>query len=300
MNDLAVFKTARPAMIVGQTFDGGPAPLGLDQPFALVGGDRLAPDGLLFDLMHEHQPAALEWVASCCRTSINAGQPWFHGPPVMLSGNCAFERIHFARRLAEQIHAPHVVLNCADPQIGLALASSGRVDDAVWALPITVAMAAHQCANPIVTAVGLGRATDDAVMGFFSLIDPAGGSCTEDQLRTTVDLSQVTWIIHDDYRAPAPAFIRQFATSVRWEAFPRRLGTTAALSILLAVIRDLALDASDPGLDWLNITRKLSDRPRTATELYADMVRAVTAVANGLDKLPPRDPRLDDIPLFLK
>lgn len=300
MNDLAVFKTARPAMIVGQSFDGGPAPLGLDQPFALVGGDRLAPGELPFDLMHDHQTAALDWVASCCRTAIDTGQPWFHGSPIILDGNCGFERTLFARMLADKIDAPHVVLDIGDPRTGNALAASRRIDDAVWALPVTVAMAAHRCANPVVTVVGVGRATDDAVMGFVSLMDPNDGSCTEDQLKTTVDLSQVTWIIQEDNRARVPAFIRQFATAVRWEAFPRHLNNTATLPILLRAIRDLDLNASDPALDWLNISRRLSDRPRSAKEMYADLVRAVTAAQHGLDELPAREAQLDDVPVFLK
>ena len=161
-------------------------------------------------------------------------------------------------------------------------------------------MAAHRCANPVVTVVGVGRATDDAVMGFVSLMDPNDGSCTEDQLKTTVDLSQVTWIIQEDNRARVPAFIRQFATAVRWEAFPRHLNNTATLPILLRAIRDLDLNASDPALDWLNISRRLSDRPRSAKEMYADLVRAVTAAQHGLDELPAREAQLDDVPVFLK
>ncbi len=59
MNSLAPLRPARPAMIVGRAFDDCPAPLGLSEPFALDGGDRLGPDGIAFELMHEHQPAFL-------------------------------------------------------------------------------------------------------------------------------------------------------------------------------------------------------------------------------------------------
>lgn len=282
MNDLTPFRPATPAMIVGRTFDDGPAPLALSEPFALHGGDRLGPDGIAFDLMHEHQPALLRWVTSTCQALIAAERPWFRGAPVLVTGPEGAGRTHAARRLARVAGLPHVILNLTDPLIGANIASSGQVSEALWASPVTVAMAAKRCANPVVSVIGIEKVGDDIAAGLVTMIDPASGRAwEEDRLQTYVDFGEVTWIIQCDDLTRVPAALRAQAAHVAFAPFPGGIETSAALSMLLEVLDDMGFDEADPAFDWPKVTQDLGSYYRSAKSLYADMVDAVTSIARG-------------------
>lgn len=297
MNQLAPFRRATPAMIVGRAFDDGPAPLGLSEPFALRGGDRLGPDGIAFELMHEHQPAFLRWVTSSCRALIAVERPWFRAPPVLLTGPEGAGRTHAARRLARVAGVPHVILNVTDPVIAANLASSGHVSEALWASPVTVAMAAKRCANPIVTVIGIDKVGDDIAAGIVSMIDPATGrSWSEDQLKTEIDLGEVTWAVQCDSLTRVPPALRGLAAHVEFSSLPSGVENTAALSILLEVLDDLGLDEADPAFDWPNVACRLSAYHRTAKHLYAQMTEAVTDIARGGLSPVERHENDEDVP----
>lgn len=300
MNDLSIFSGARPAMIVGKSFAGHPAPLDLDKPFALVGGEKLADDGVGFELMHEHQPDFLKWVAESCHTSLAAGRDWFHGSAVSLSSGSACGPLHAARTLAHVIGAPHVILDLANPSVANSLASSKKIGEDGWATPLTVAMAAHRCANPVASVVNFDRVTDDVLVGLFSMIDPNTSSLfTEDKLRVTLDLSQVTWMIQQKNAPRASQLLAEMAEPMHFNSFPTGRETTAVLSILLEVIRDLDLDASDPALDWSKIAPRLDGHHSSASGLYDEMRRAVIGAERN-EVLPPwRTVTGIDTPLFL-
>lgn len=288
MNDLTPFRPATPAMIVGTAFDGGPAPLGLSEPFALNGGDRLGPDGIMFDLMHEHQPAFNRWVTSSCQALIAAERPWFHARPLLVTGPQGGGRTHAAWRLAKAAGVPPVVVNLTDPLIAASIASSGRVNETLWASPITVAMAAKRCANPVVSVIGIDVVTGDVAAGLVAMMDPATGRAwSEDRLETYMDFGEVTWIVQCDDLTRVPLALRERSAHVAFADFPSGYETTAALSILLEVIEDLGLDEADPALDWPKVAQHLGGYHRGAKDLYARMVQAVTAAARGT----PRDPR---------
>ncbi|MBN2972899.1 MULTISPECIES: hypothetical protein [Sphingomonas] len=280
MNELATFRPATPAMVVGRAFDGGPAPLGLSEPFALRGGDRLGPDGIAFDLMHEHQPAFLRWVTTSCQALIAAERPWFRGAPILATGPEGAGRTHAARRLARVAGVPHVILNLTDPVIAANVASSGRVSEALWASPLTIAMAAKRCANAIASVVGIDKVGDDVASGLVAMIDPATGrSWSEDKLETEMDFGEVTWIVQCDDLTRVPPALRALAAHVAFSEMPRGIETTAALSILLEVLDDLGLDEADPAFEWTNVARALGGHPRGAKSLYAQMAHAVTTIA---------------------
>lgn len=290
MNDLASFRSARPAMIVGRAFDGGPAPLGLSEPFALNGGDRLGLDGIAFDLMHEHQPAFLRWVSTTCHALIAAERPWFRGSPVLLTGPQGSGRTHAARRLARLAAVPHAILNLTDPVIAANIASSGTVSEALWASPVTVAMAARRCANPVVTVIGIDKVGDDVAAGLIAMIDPeTGRAWSEDRLEAYVDFGEVTWIIQCDDLTRVPPSLRSQAAHVAFEKLPRGIETTAALSILLEVIDDLGLDEADPALGWPHVARRLGGYHTTAKQLYIEMTDAVISAARGIEPHPDFD-----------
>lgn len=196
MNGIAPFEPATPAMVVGQSFDGASPPLGLGEPFALLGGERLGPDGIPFLAMHDHQPKFLEWLAESCRNLLAAERPWFRAEPMVITGPPGAGRTHAARWLARVAGVPHVILNLTDPLVAANIAASRRVNEALWASPITIAMAATRCANPVVSVIGTDRMSDDVASGLASMIDPdTSVFWSEDQLGTCVDLSEVTWIL---------------------------------------------------------------------------------------------------------
>ena len=298
MNDITPFKPARPAMIVGRAFDDGPAPLGLSEPFALNGGDRLELDGILFELMHHHQPAFLRWVTSSCQALIAAERPWFRGVPILATGPQGGGRTHAARRLARVVGAPHCIVNLNDPVIASNVASSGQVNEALWASPITVAMAATRCANPIVTVIGIDKVGDDVASGLVAMIDPATGRAwSEDRLQTYMDFGEVTWIIQCDSLTGVPPHLRALAGHVAFSEFPANIETTAALSILLEVLDDLGFDEADPLFDWPNIARSLGGyRYPSAKQLYAGMTDAVTELARSGGPKIDRNDDDEDVP----
>ena len=195
MNTIMPFEPAVPAIIVGEAFDGGTPPLGLGEPFALLGGERLGPDGIVFEMLHDHQPDLLGWIASSCGAQLEAERYWFRGAPVILTGPRGCGRTHAARWLARVSGVPHVILNLSDPIIASNLAASRAVGETLWASPVTVAMATTRCANPVVTVLGAEFASDDVTNGFLSMIDPELGAVwREDLLGVQVDMSEVTWV----------------------------------------------------------------------------------------------------------
>ena len=290
MNDLATFLSARPAMIVGHAFDDCSSPLGLGEPFALNGGDRLGPDGIAFELMHEHQSAFLRWVSANCETLIATGRPWFRGNPVLATGPVGAGRTHAARWLARVAGVPHVIINLTDPVIATNIASSGRVTEALWASPVTVAMAARRCANPVVSVIGIDKVGDDVAAGLVAMIDPATGrSWSEDCLETHVDFGEVTWIVQCDDLTRVPPSLRALAAHIAFEKLPRGKENTAVLSVMLEVIRDLDLDEADPALAWPHVARRLSGYHTTTRQLYAEMTDAVRWAARGEEPDPDFD-----------
>lgn len=283
MNELAAFAAALPGMVVGRTLDGSTPPLGLGEPFALLGGDRLGPDGIPLRIMHDHQPTFRRWVTETCRASLEAERPWFRGRPLLLSGT-GTGRTHAARWLAHVVGVPHGVVNLSDPVIALNVAASGRVNEALWATPTTVAMAATRCANPVVTVVGADQAGDDVLAGLASMIDPEGGrTWSEDQLGVLVDLGEVTWIIQCDRPGALPAGIRDHATAVTLQHPRRTTESTLVLSVMLEAMADLGIDPADRRFGWRRLRPRLQRHHGSVGQLYAEMVRTLTVLNLSAD-----------------
>lgn len=282
MNEIAAFEAAIPAMVVGETLDNAPAPLGLDEPFALLGGDRLGPDGIPFRVMHEHQPGFVRWVRESCQTCLAAERSWFRGRPALLTGTSGAGRTHAARWLARVVGVPFVILNLTDPLIATNLGASRRVGEALWASPVTVAMAAARCANLVALVVGVEEASGDAVSGLVSMIDPEAGACwREDQLNTVVDLGEVTWLIQAEQASRLPASLRPLVTQVWFEPPPTGSETVFALSMMLEAAGDLAIDLTDPLYSWRRISAHLVKQPHHGKPLYAAMIDALAALRRG-------------------
>lgn len=292
MNEITSFEAATPAMIVGRTFDGSIPPLGLGEPFALLGRDRLGPSGIAFDIMHDHQPQFIDWIARACRTQLEADRPWFRAPPIALTGPAGAGRTHAARCLAATFGAPHAVINLTDPLIAANIAASRGVAENLWAFPSTVSMAATRCANPVITVIGADRVEADVASGLAALIDPGAGQCLmEDRLGISVDLSQVTWVLQCDEPGKIRSAISKGIPVVTLSRPPDGIDTVLALSIFREAMEDCRMEMADPTYSWGRIRSMLPDRHfMHAKSLYADMVNAITQL-----KLGPA-PSLDDFP----
>lgn len=292
MNVITSFGPSAPVMVVGQSFDGSVPPLGLGEPFALRGGDRLDPSGIAFDIMHEHQPDFLRWVSNGCRDQLAEGHAWFKAPPIALTGPSGAGRTHAARRLAAAVGVPHVVLNLTDPLIARSVMASRGLNEALWASSISIAMAAAQCANPTVTVLGGDRVDDDVASGLAAMIDPeAGSSLLEDQLGISVDLSEVTWVLQCDEPAKLRRIIGDRAPIITLSRPPDEIDSVFALSIFREAMEDCGEALTDPNYNWERIKATLPRHPIIhAKALYADMVNAITSLkygsASSFDDIP--------------
>ncbi|WP_141396562.1 hypothetical protein [Sphingomonas adhaesiva] len=292
MTMLPSFQTATPAMIVGHGVGDDPLPMELGEPFALLGGDRLGADGIPFLVMHEHQPDFLAWVRTRCAMMLAAERPWFCGGTLILGGSNGAGRTHAARWLARIGGMSHAVVNLTDPVIAASIAASGEISEALGASPVTIAMAAARCANPIVTVVGADRVGDDVLQGLAVMIDPE--RCRrwrEDRLGIDIDLGEVTWILQQDEYRTVPDWIAPDAIRIALGHPPAGIDHVLALSICLEAMGDLGIDPAGGICSWQQIRDAFPRKHfRSARELYVDMVQALRgrqrAVPRPFDALP--------------
>lgn len=277
MNTLpAPFQPATPAMIVGHSMAASTPPLGLGEPFALMGGDRLGPGGIAFDLGHDWQRDFVDAVADACDDLLAAERPWFKMPAAALVGRAGCGRTHAARTLATAAGVTHVILNLSDPVIAMNVSASGEINEALWVSPVVTAMAAMRCANPVVTVVGAERNVD-AAMALVAMVDPVlGRAWREDRIATSVDLGEVTWLIQcsDPSNLPSPLADRLRIVPMRQtNVVP---DTTISLSLLIEVLADLGIARNDPAVVWHDIVDRIDWRGfTTAAKAYADLRSAV-------------------------
>lgn len=270
------FEPATPAMIVGHSTGSSAPPLGLGEPFALLGGDRLGPGGIAFDLMHDWQPEFVDAVADACDHLLAAERPWFRMPATALIGRDGCGRTHAARMLASAAGVVHVILNLSDPVIAMNVSASGEVNESLWVSPVVTAMAATRCANPLVSVVGAEH-NADAAMALVSMIDPVlGRAWQEDRIATNVDLGEVSWLIQASRQEALPAPLLDRLAIVRMDVVNVRPDSTAALSVLLEVLGDLGIARDDPAVVWRDLLDRVEWRGfRSLKQVYADLRGAV-------------------------
>ncbi|MFW2850721.1 hypothetical protein ACM61V_02180 [Sphingomonas sp. TX0543] len=277
MNTLpAPFEPATPAMIVGHSTAASTPPLGLGEPFALMGGDRLGPGGIAFDLGHDWQRDFIDAVADACDDHLAAERPWFKMPATALVGHAGSGRTHAARMLASAAGVPHVILNLSDPVIAMNVSASGEINEALWVSPVVTAMAATRCANPVVTVVGAEH-NADAAMALVAMVDPMlGRAWREDRIATSADLGEVSWFIQcsDPSNLPSPLVDRLQIVPMRQKNVVPN--STIALSLLTEVLADLGIARNDPAVVWHDIVDRIDWCGfTTAAKAYADLRSAV-------------------------
>ncbi|WBH15821.1 P-loop NTPase family protein [Sphingomonas radiodurans] len=255
--DLAsVFQPATPAMIIGHSVSDGVPPLGLSEPFALLGGDRLGPAGIPFLVGHEWQPAFLHSVRTACDDLVAAGRPWFRMAPALLAGPAGAGRSHAARSLARAAGVLHIFLNLSDPVIGASISGSTDMSEALWVSPIVTAMAATRCANPVVSVIG-ADVNADAAVALASMVDPVlGRAWMEERIGTVVDLGEVTWLIQADAPERLPAPLADKLATIPIQSVPLHERSEIMVSLLAEVLADLDISPADPAVRWQDIVKR--------------------------------------------
>lgn len=270
------FQQAKPAMIVGRSTSAAIPPLGLGEPFVLLGGNRLGPSGIPFMLDHEWQPAFLDAVRTACDDLLVAERPWFRMRPTALVGLAGAGRTHAARSLARLAGVPHIILNLSDPVIATNMAASGEINETLWVSPVVTAMAVTRCANPVVTVIGADRYPDAAV-SLAAMIDPQlGRAWDEDRLETVVDLGEVTWCVQAARIEELPAPLRALLAVVPMQQAHCQPNSQIMVSLLAEVLDDLKLSPSDPAVSWDGIALRMPRlRWQPPKDAYAALRTAV-------------------------
>lgn len=258
--DLAsVFQPATPAMIVGHSTMDGVPPLGLAEPFALLGGDRLGPAGIPFLVGHEWQPVFLHAVRTTCDDLLTASRPWFRMAPALLAGPAGAGRSHAARSLARAAGVQHIFLNLSDPVIGASISGSTDMSEALCVSPVVMAIAASRCANPVVSVIG-ADVNADAAVALASMIDPVlGRAWLEERIGIVVDLGEVTWLVQAEAPERLPAPLAEKLSVIPMQAVPVSEHSEIMVSLLAEVLRDLGISPSDPAIAWSDIVQRIKD-----------------------------------------
>lgn len=244
-------------MVVAESFTDRRPGLGLGDPLRLGSIDR-SPFVMLQHFGMEWQQD-LRTVLTEAVTDLD--RPWFWLPPLALCGPVGVGRTHVVRRLAHLLGVPHAMLDMCGPA-GLDLLMPRRRGPDVLppALPI-LAMAAGQCANPIVTVSHVEEAEPEVQRMLARMIDPQTSDRWLDySTGSSINLSRVSWVV--EVHNPAgvlPALMRLLRrVNLEWpKPHNRDL-------FLLEVLAEAALDAGmiepassklSAGLDRLRAAR---------------------------------------------
>lgn len=193
---------AAPSMMFARSLSGRSLAFGSDVALELRGGNRLGPSGIVADLDIEWEPEFMGVVAQACADQRVRGRDWFTMPPILLSGPEGAGRTHLARRLANAAGLPHIMFDastwmftwrCAGPDVHLPM-------------PITTAMVASGCANPVISVTGAQEASSGMIDLLARLIDQTCNDRFVDAgLGAVVNYSAATWIVQDTAKAVEPS-----------------------------------------------------------------------------------------------
>ena len=181
-----------PALIFARSFSSRPLSFSTDVSLELRGGDRLGPTGILCDLDIEWEPQLMRAVSDACSAQRVRGRDWFSMPGILLGGEAGAGRTHVARWLARAAGVPHILFDASSDMFLRPFARP----DVELPIPISTAMVASGCANPVVSIVGIEEATYEMVSFLSRMVDATSNAAFPDQsLAAVIDYSAVTWII---------------------------------------------------------------------------------------------------------
>jgi len=228
-------------LVIGRSYDGRQLPFALDRPFDLLGGDRLGPDDVAASLPFDWIDGMAATVAEACRRQVASDRCWFQLPPTALVGKPGVGRTHVARQLARAAGVPFVRFDVSE----LTLGHRCRAPDTPRLAAPILAMAAANCANPIVLVEGVDGSSPDACALLSTMIDrQTSRRWMCESLGAAFDVSCVSWLVATgDMEALHPSL------HGRLDILPIEISSVPddrsvrALGILLEAMADLDIDA---------------------------------------------------------
>ena len=265
-----VDKRGVPTMEVASSFSSRPVLLGLDGPLNLLGGDRLGPTGIVFELAMHWQPNLMRAVGYACDEQRLRGCDWFTMPPVVLCGPRGAGRSHVSRRIAAAAGVPYLEIDANDADC----THHHSWPNVEMPSPLFVGMALTRCANPIVSVANLETSSPDRIERICAMIDPSRNrQFVDEALGATLDLSAVTWLIEGTSADMLPERLRHV---VGWIDLKEPAGDAVGdlvIDIIAEAMADLDLPRPSSG-DILRMTDHFQRRPdrRSACEIYRHVV----------------------------
>lgn len=182
----------RPSMAIGRGYGSHPLPLGLDRPLQLQGGDALGTD-LVMDLPLDWVDGLTSRIGNACKAQLEAGRNWFSLPSFGLECQSRGDALLVGRVLAGRTGVPLIELD-------LSSASHDTATLPMWEsiLPpkLILAMAAFNCANPIVVVTGQTEARPGACEALATMLDPhTATTWHHPPMEAVFDLGAITWIV---------------------------------------------------------------------------------------------------------
>lgn len=244
-----------PSMIIARSYGRQPLPLGLDRPLRLQGGDAQGAD-LIIDLPLDWVDGLASLIGNACKAQLKAKRNWFSLPSFALECRLRGDALHVGRLLAERTDVPLVELD-------LASASPDTANLPAWEsiLPpkLILAMAAFNCANPIVVVTGQTEAHPRACEALATMLDPHTATTWHHQpMEAVFDLSAITWIVevanrHDLHSSLYSLLDKLHCKSEEHETFE----IIRRVSLTLAAMAECKITPEQIGSEGIELIREI-------------------------------------------
>ena len=141
--------------------------------------------------------------------------------PTILLGSPGCGKSRFARRLAEELGAPHELIPCGGMSDGTLGGTPRRWSSGEPSLPILI-VRRHECAGPVIILdeiekVGTSRHNGNVHDVLVGLLEPETSSRWHDPyVQASCDLSHLTWLMTANAIEPIPAVLRDRCLVLRF------------------------------------------------------------------------------------
>lgn len=248
-----------------------------DRPFRLAGGSAMEPAGLPSTLPLDWHGELMGLVAGTCRRGVKDGRRWLTFPPTAMISEPGIGRVHATRQIARHAGLPHFVWDVAGEGRPAGSHPSDR-DVRMPSAPL-LAMLASGCANPLISVVGAGKASEEALRMLAEMTDPkASRRWVDSGAGAAIDLSNVSWFLSWDLENVAPRWLEKRFERVVLGPPPKGRERLLVLSVLDEVLADT--DAAS-AVDAAALARimELAGKKLPLSEIYERVARVVVEAA---------------------